>query len=75
MIKQFILDLIFPPHIDELKKRYIEKNGYPDEDKFFVDSQGNYGKIIGINTFKKVIDNPSVKYISQQIKEKGYFKL
>lgn len=51
-----LLDLFIPKTVDELKKDYIRKNGYPDEDVILVDKWGNFGKIIGKNTFARLAE-------------------
>ena len=48
---------------------YIKKNGYPKESVTFSDSYGRIGKIAGINTYKRLLDDPAIQRMRKQIEE------
>lgn len=54
---QWLIDYFFPPTIEEQKRRYIEKNGYPKESVIFYDYEaGSVGQLIGSEQFKRDIE-------------------
>jgi hypothetical protein len=55
-MKKILTFLLGGKTVHEQEKDYIKKNGYPDEDIVFSDSQGRISRIIGKNTFKRILD-------------------